>query len=368
MPLMAVHPAEHIKDELRERGMTQRELAAQLGMKPSNLCRMLKDRETVTPSMAVKLEAALGIPADFWLRCQVGYERDTAAIAERDKRELAAAGEEKALAAVFNLPELYARLKVNPYAFAQEKLRRLAEIFGAPPSLLPETLPARSGRYKRSGALDTDERNLRTWEALAYVSARNNPPRAPYAPGNAKAAAEEIAAAAHRGGISDAEIKEILGRRGVSYSVVGKLGKTPVDAYSAWVGEYPAVVVTHRRDDADTLVFDTLHELGHIALHLRPGGGAFVSAGDNADNAKEREADKFAEDALIPRGTWARIMKTSARSLSCGDIVKILTAKAAEERLNPRLVLWRYRFETRRFALRGVKTARIERPLQENIV
>lgn len=63
-PFRAVHPAEIIKDEIKARSMTQKELAERMGMQAPNVTRLLKG-ENIIASIAQKLENALGIPADF---------------------------------------------------------------------------------------------------------------------------------------------------------------------------------------------------------------------------------------------------------------------------------------------------------------
>lgn len=75
-PFRAVHPTEIIKSELKARGMTQKNLACLMNMQPANVSRMLKG-ENITLQTARKLETALGIPADFWMRLQNQYDRDT---------------------------------------------------------------------------------------------------------------------------------------------------------------------------------------------------------------------------------------------------------------------------------------------------
>ena len=73
VPFMATHPTEIIKDEIKERGMSQKELAERLGMQASNVSRMLREKETITSALAVKLEKALGIKSSFWLNLQAEY-------------------------------------------------------------------------------------------------------------------------------------------------------------------------------------------------------------------------------------------------------------------------------------------------------
>ena len=86
IPFAAVHPTEIIKDEIKARGISQKELAIRMGMETSNLSRLLKG-ENITPSIAVKLELALGIPSDYWLNLQSQYEVDAKNVALRNELE-----------------------------------------------------------------------------------------------------------------------------------------------------------------------------------------------------------------------------------------------------------------------------------------
>ena len=81
IPFRAVHPTEIIRGELKARSMTGRQFAEKMGMKPSNLSRMLKG-ENITLQLARKLEDALDIPADYWMRLQDQYDRDVRCISE----------------------------------------------------------------------------------------------------------------------------------------------------------------------------------------------------------------------------------------------------------------------------------------------
>lgn len=85
-PFVATHPGEMIKDELRERGMTQKQLAEQTGIKPSVLSETINGKRSLSLNVAVALEKALGIPADIWMNLQTQYNLDTANIAERDNQ------------------------------------------------------------------------------------------------------------------------------------------------------------------------------------------------------------------------------------------------------------------------------------------
>ena len=86
IPFEATHPGEMIKDELKARGMTQKKLAEEAGVKPSVLSETINGKRSISLSVAVALEKALGIPADMWMNMQTQYDLDSANIAERDNQ------------------------------------------------------------------------------------------------------------------------------------------------------------------------------------------------------------------------------------------------------------------------------------------
>lgn len=83
-PFVATHPGEMIRDELKERGMTQKRLAEEMSVKPSVLSETINGKRSVSKNVAIALEKALGIPAEIWMNLQNQYELDKARISERD--------------------------------------------------------------------------------------------------------------------------------------------------------------------------------------------------------------------------------------------------------------------------------------------
>jgi len=63
------HPGEVLRDYLGE--MTVGEAASRLGITRAHLSRILNGHAGVTASMSLRLSAALGTSADFWLKMQV---------------------------------------------------------------------------------------------------------------------------------------------------------------------------------------------------------------------------------------------------------------------------------------------------------
>ena len=82
----ATHPGELIKDELKERGLTQKQLSEMTGIQASVISETINGKRSVSLNMAVALEKALGIPADMWMNMQTQYNLDSAKIAERENQ------------------------------------------------------------------------------------------------------------------------------------------------------------------------------------------------------------------------------------------------------------------------------------------
>lgn len=80
----AVHPGEILSEELKERGIKQKELAERIGIQASHLNEIIKGKRSFTVAIAMALEKELGIPYDSWMRMQYGYEHDCLVIAQRE--------------------------------------------------------------------------------------------------------------------------------------------------------------------------------------------------------------------------------------------------------------------------------------------
>lgn len=71
---LPIHPGEFLGEELQARGMTQRELARQLGRPEQVVSEIVNGKKGITAETALGLESVLGASADFWLGLQMTYE------------------------------------------------------------------------------------------------------------------------------------------------------------------------------------------------------------------------------------------------------------------------------------------------------
>ena len=95
---MLIHPGEMIKDEIIARGITQKELAKQMGVSYTVFNEILNGKRPVTTEYALLLEAALGTNASIWIGLQADYNMQKA---KQDKSFMKRLEKIRKIAAVF---------------------------------------------------------------------------------------------------------------------------------------------------------------------------------------------------------------------------------------------------------------------------
>lgn len=95
---MLIHPGEMIKDEIIARGMTQKELAKQMGVSYTVFNEILNGKRPVTTEYALLLEAALGTNASIWIGLQADYNMQKA---KQDKSFMKRLEKIRKIAAIF---------------------------------------------------------------------------------------------------------------------------------------------------------------------------------------------------------------------------------------------------------------------------
>ena len=89
MGAMAIHPGEHLAEELRELGMSAAALARQLDVPTNRVTQILKGRRAITGDTALRLAHFFGTTPEFWLNLQSLYEiRRAEAVAGKAIKDL----------------------------------------------------------------------------------------------------------------------------------------------------------------------------------------------------------------------------------------------------------------------------------------
>ena len=74
MALIAIHPGEHLAEELKELDMSAAELARKLAVPTNRITGILNGQRAITGDTALRLAHFFGTSAEFWLNLQSLYE------------------------------------------------------------------------------------------------------------------------------------------------------------------------------------------------------------------------------------------------------------------------------------------------------
>jgi HTH-type transcriptional regulator/antitoxin HigA len=332
-PRPPVDPIEAINLRLDQQGLGKKDLAPYIGSM-SRVSDVLAGRRQLTVAMMRRLHKGLGVPAasligDGDLDEEIGGE-----LPDYDFTK-------------FPLVEMMERGCFGNIKYGLAKLRANAEELVAP--LLrplcgkvtqPQLLRA---RLHQSGSRTMDEHALLIWRVLVVKKARKSPPRAPFKHGSiTNAWLRDLAKlSAFDGGPRLAH--EFLSKHGICLVFERHFAKTYLDGAAMLDGDQPIVALTLRHDRLDNFWFALLHELVHVARHLRA-NHLFIA--DNLEDktrkgqAEEDEADAGAQEALLPAKLWAKAAVTTTHSVS--DALEV----AREAGVHPAIVAGRLRHET----------------------
>jgi addiction module HigA family antidote len=74
MARTAIHPGEHLAEQLKELGMSAAELGRQLDVPTNRITGILNGQRAITGDSALRLAHFFGTSAEFWLNLQKLYE------------------------------------------------------------------------------------------------------------------------------------------------------------------------------------------------------------------------------------------------------------------------------------------------------
>jgi HTH-type transcriptional regulator/antitoxin HigA len=145
--------------------------------------------------------------------------------------------------------------------------------------------------------------------------------------------------------------KELLNKFGIHVVIERHLPGTHLDGASFLFEDgHPVIALTLRHDRIDNFWFTLLHELAHIKLHLTVASRAFFDDIDGQTISSlsecEIEANKLAENALIPKTIWDRVKPKLIKAKTNSTLENF----AFEQLVSLAVVAGRVRWETQSFS------------------
>ena len=349
LPFEATHPGVLIKDELDARpDLKQKDLAKELGVKASFLNEIIKGKRPVTADLAILLEKILEIPADYWMKFQSQYEIDKARIKEKNIARL-----EKI--EIWEVIKDYVPLNYFKKAGyindnLDEDIPAIKEIYNVSnvDDLVSAYAKSKYSFYRKSEKLQIDEKNMFAWSSLAIYEAKRQAVNI-FNYDNVDQLCKKLNEIFYENENTIEKVKTTFKQYGVKFILIQKLEKTPVDGFSFWSGDNPAIALTLRHSRIDNFAFTLMHELAHIELHLKKNKEKSfldLTTKSKTDNY-ESEADVFAQERLISNDCWSDIVNNYL-PLNDDKILDI----GEKYKINPAIILGRVCHEMNYYALR----------------
>ena len=290
IPAIATHPGLLLADEMEANGYSQIDLAKLIDIKRSQLNEIIKGKRNINADLALLLEKALGVDADFWMEAQKNYDLDKARIEAKNNAQLEAI-EIWNVAKAFIPVAFYKKEQVisgNPLTDNQ----KIREIYGVVNLDQLATMSVQSNyhRFKKSTKLKTDVVNIMGWVKLVqYKAAEVIVP--PFNLENQEQLITDLRAILLQNKDTLNKVQSKLQEYGIKLVYQAKGEKTPVDGVSFWSDGNPAIGMTLRHNRLDNFAFTLFHELGHIYKHLVNNDTVeFI----DLENKNEEEADNEA--------------------------------------------------------------------------
>jgi HTH-type transcriptional regulator/antitoxin HigA len=303
-PDYAVTPGEVLSAELEMRGMTQQELAKRTGLTPKHIVSIVKAKSAITTETAIKFERAIGMPAEYWLNLESQYQEVLARLQEEPQLD-------HDIAWLNHIPvaQMAKRGWIVKRSDIKAQLVEVLRFFGiASVDQWDEMWPNLNVAYRQHNHLEIFPEAVSAWLRQGEIEAAKIP-CAPYDKAAFRAALDQIRILTTKAPeVFGPRMVELCANAGVAVVFVPALPKTGVSGATRWLNSNKALIqLSLRYKTDDHLWFTFFHEAGHILLHGKK--ELFLEGANGLDAAKEDEANRFAQEELIPRAEFAHFSK-----------------------------------------------------------
>ena len=338
-----------MKDELDTRGVKQKDFAATIGMPASVLNDIVNGKRSVTPDIAILLEAALGKDAGSWLRLQAERDLEVARMKEDLLRKQKDIETWQSIQDCCNVKFLEKYLTEGLGKTIQDKIASVLSFFGVKnadalrEAFVRDVNPA---FFRKSEKLTNNPVNLFTWKQIAYdKSAKLDRPKR-FSPDALNELTEGLKTIFFENENTIHRIEDIMREYGIRFIQLDNEKGTHIDGFSFWRGANPSIALTLRYQKIDILAFTLMHEVCHVFRHLNAHDKSknCITLPDMKEGLEEQEADLFANGQLIPAKDW-QLFKERNAGVSPYEMGPRLRTFAKEHQIHPAIVLGRFQHD-----------------------
>lgn len=306
-------PGETLEDLLKDRTMTQAELAERTGLARKTVNEIVKGKAPISPDTALHLERVFDIPARFWNAREQQYRGALARLEERERLQkffdwLKA----------FPINEMAEMDWIKKPTDKVDQLRELLGFFGvASPDqwravwLDPDVKVA----FRKTLRFASEPEHISAWLRYGEIEA-GRMECSPYNDKRFRSALAEIRQLTRdEPSVFQPMMQSLCCEAGVAVVFTPQLPKARLSGATRWLRSDLALLqLSLRYKSDDHFWFTFFHEAGHILLHGKK--DVFLEDCDNDEKIKKKEdeANEFAGRFLIPTAMLKSFMDSGARS------------------------------------------------------
>jgi HTH-type transcriptional regulator/antitoxin HigA len=335
-PFPAPDAIDAIEFRMQEQGLRQIDLVPMIGSK-SRVSEILARKRPLTVPMIRALSTGLGIPLETLITPSIHttQSKDEGSIIEFEN---------------FPVREMQKRgwiQELNTYT--KQNISEVVRNFLAQVSIGPTRAAMYRRNFKGEEIDSKSYYSVLAWTARVLIKAKEAPmPLSKYEP--SKLNNEVLKSIAQLSWLSDGPklAIEFLAKLGIIVVVEPPLPNTLIDGAAMMTeGGTPVIGLTLRYDRIDYFWFTLLHELAHVWKHLNSEEDAFIDRIENMGSnvLAEKEANRIARDACIPRTIWKR--SDAFLNPTKENIVEL----ANELHVHPAIVAGRIQFDTKQYGI-----------------
>jgi addiction module HigA family antidote len=335
LPDYAIPPGETLLETIEALGMTQKELSIRIDLSEKHIIDIIKGVGPITPETALRLEKALRVPASLWNNLERNYRGALARLADEKRLRTEVAWLDE-------IP-VNALMRMGLIEKHKSKVETLQEVLAFYGVHSPDEWRQLWGKTRfsarQSAAFAARPGAVTAWMRIGELAAQKIDCK-PYEHGRFAESLARIRSLT----MTDPKnfqptLAELCSDAGVAVVFVKELPGIHLSGITRWLSPQKALIqVCLRYKSDDQLWFTFFHESGHILKHGKK--DMFLENDSGQDLEKEREADKFAADLLIPPREWSKFTAGRARYLKAE-----IKAFARELGIAPGIVVGRLQYE-----------------------